>query len=132
MKKKQTLFTILTLLALIDAVYASKDNSRSFQYYCQQNSQDTQSQKKYTFISNIFTVNPRYANYCYEANLKRHENKFENYLSREYDHLNIENGIATCFCFKMRSSAIKNYRINVNRLRSTSELKLYLIRTFPN
>lgn len=130
MKKRQILLTILTLLVLKGVALA--DDAMTFEFYCQQDNQDTQLDKKYSFISKIFTVKARYADHCYEANLKAYENKFENYLTREYDHLNLGNGIATCFCFETEQLASKAYRTKINNLRSTPDLKLYLIRTFPN
>jgi hypothetical protein len=129
---KITLFIIATFLALSVSSKAHGFDGSEFKFYCQQDDLERETKIQHTFISRIFTVKSRYARYCYEANLLAQQDKFYNYLAREYDHLNLNHFPGNCYCFPTKAAANVNYKRKLQKLRSTPDIKLYLIRTFPN
>jgi hypothetical protein len=104
----------------------------NFQFFCQQDNTENETKTQHIFISRIYSVKSRYATHCYETNHQAQQDKFYNYLAREYDHLDLNHTPSKCFCFEKKSQANLFYRSNIQDLRNTPDIKLYLIRTFPN
>ncbi|MBT7610951.1 MAG: hypothetical protein HN576_14410 [Bacteriovoracaceae bacterium] len=129
---KLTLSTIVFFLTISLSKVAHGFDGTIFKFYCQQDNIEIGSTTQHTFISRVFSVESRYARYCYEANLLAEQDKFFNYLAREYDHLDLKHIPAKCFCFQSRTQAYVYYKQKLQKLRSTQKIKLYLIRTFPN